>query len=68
LISACEPARNTMAMSSAPEPAMVRWKPLAMARNASNTTTTSAMAMIVDSDSQRRCEMLMRLMVVTATT
>ena len=40
---------------------MVRWKPLAIARNASSTTTTSAIAMTVDSDSQRRCAMLLRL-------
>ena len=55
-------------MSSAPEPAMVRWNPLAMARNASSTITTSATAITVDSDSQRRCAMLLRLIEVTAIT
>ena len=55
-------------MSSEPEPASVRWKPFAIARNASSTMTTSATATTVESDSHRRCEMLLRLMVVTATT
>src|SRR3954469_24723212 len=68
LISACEPARSTMAISGAPDPVMVRWKPLAMAKNASSTTTTSATAITVDSDSHRRCEILFRLMAVTAAT
>ena len=68
LISACEPARSTIAMSSAPAPAMVRWKPLAIARNASSTITTSAIAITVESESQRRCAMLLRLMAVTAAT
>src|SRR5262245_50090866 len=55
-------------MSSAPAPAMVFWKPFAMARKASSTTTTSAIATMVDSDSHRRCMMLFRLMEVTAIT
>ena len=64
LISACEPARSTTAMSSAPEPAMVL--PLPLARKASSTITTSATATTVDSDSQKRCGMLLMLIFVTA--
>jgi hypothetical protein len=67
LISACEPPRSTMAMSCAPEPASVRWNPFAIARNDSSTTTTSATAITVDSESHRRCGRLLRLMTVTAT-
>src|SRR5262245_58991775 len=66
LISACDPARSTIAMSSAPEPARVRWKPCAIARNYGRTTTTSATDTTVESDSHRRCEMLLRLIFVTA--
>ena len=55
-----------MATSSAPEPRCVRWKPLAMARKASSTITTSATATTVDSDSQNRCGMLLTLIIVTA--
>ena len=47
---------------------MVRWKPLAIARKASSTITTSAIAITVESESQRRCAMLLRLMAVTAAT
>src|SRR5262245_11089471 len=67
LISACEPPRITIAMSDEPEPASVRWNPLAMARNDSSTITTSATATMVDSDSHSRCGMLLRLIDVTAT-
>ena len=45
---------------------MVRWNPLAMARNASSTTTTSPTAITVASDSHSRCGRLLRLMAVTA--
>ena len=68
LISACEPPRRKIAMSSEPEPASVRWNPFAIARNASSTITTSATATTVESDSHSRCEMLFRLIVVTAIT
>src|SRR5262245_9480781 len=53
-------------MSGEPDPASVRWKPLAMARNDSSTMTTSATATMVDSDSHSRCGMLFRLIDVTA--
>ena len=64
LISACEPPRSTMATSFEPEPSSVRRKPLPMARNDSSTITTNAMATTVESESQKRCGMLLRLIAV----
>src|SRR5689334_18266250 len=68
LISACDPPRRTIATLSAPELVSVCWKPLAIARKDSSTTTTRATATTVESDSQKRCGMLIRLMRVTAAT
>src|SRR5882757_2763439 len=66
LSSACEPPRRMMPMLGEPEPAIVLEKPCAMARNASSTTTTSAIATTVESESHTRWPMLLRLIVVTA--
>src|SRR5262249_39517213 len=66
LISDCAPPRRMMATSCAPETASVRVKPAPMARNASSTITTKAIATTVESDSQSRSEMLFKLIVVTA--
>jgi len=58
LISAPAPSRVRMTISAEPALLCAFLKPFAIARKASSTATTSAIATTVDSDIQNRCGML----------
>ena len=55
LVSACEPARNRMAVSVLPVPDKVALKPSPIANMATNTPTTPAMPTTITSDAPQRC-------------